>query len=113
MHEASIARQLVTAAIAQGHKNGARKITRIAGWVAETETLSKESITMQAAAQAVGSIAEGAAIDLDVFHVEARCSTCGEVYRPEHHLLLCPKCGGTDAALLREVGIGVQAIDVE
>lgn len=113
MHEASIARQLVRAAVEQGQKNGVRKITRIQGWVAETETLSRESIALQASAQAQGTIAEGAAIDLDLVHVEARCAGCGEVYRPEHHLLLCPGCGGTEAALLGKTGLGISAIDVE
>ncbi len=40
--------------------------------------------------------------------VAARCVECGTTYAPEHHVLLCPACGGTDAELLGRTGLGVR-----
>jgi hydrogenase nickel incorporation protein HypA/HybF len=42
----------------------------------------------------------------------AKCLRCGERYEPDHHLLLCPRCGSTDGELLGEPMLRVDEIVV-
>lgn len=112
MHESSLARAILRAVLERAGDGGPR-VVAVRGWVAETETLSRESLATSFAAMARGTRAEGARLDLTVTHVAARCAGCGAEYRPEHHVLLCPACGATEAELLGRTGLGIEAIDVE
>ena len=110
MHESSLAKQVLDAALAGA---GGARVTRVRGWLAETESLSGDSIAFHFAALARGTAAEGARLELELRHVEARCASCGETYAPEHHVTLCPRCGSTAAELLGETGLYVESVDVE
>jgi hydrogenase nickel incorporation protein HypA/HybF len=113
MHESSLARQILRAVVERAAREGARRVVAVRGWVAETESLSRDSLASHFAAHARGTPAEGARLELRVEHIEARCSGCGTSYAPDHHVLLCPRCGGTDAELLGTPGLGIDAIEVD
>jgi hydrogenase nickel incorporation protein HypA/HybF len=113
MHESSIARQILNAAVARAREAGAGRVRAVRGWVAETESLSAESVGFHFEAHARGTPAEGARLDLAVSRIAARCTACNTVYEPDHHVLLCPSCGATEAELAREPGLGVESIEVE
>lgn len=113
VHESSLARQLLRTVIERASASGAKRVMCIRGWVAETEALAPGAIEFHFAALAPGTAAEGARLELEVTHVRARCKGCGEVYLPEHHLTLCPSCGGVEAQLLGPTGVGLDALEVE
>jgi hydrogenase nickel incorporation protein HypA/HybF len=119
MHESSLARQLLEVVLARTAEAEAQakpkiqKVRTVRGWVAETETLSRESLAFHFAAHARGTAAEGSTLELRLVHVEARCRACGQRYAPEHHLLLCPGCGSTEGELLGQPGLGIEALEVE
>lgn len=112
MHESGLARQLLAFALARAHADGAVRVRAIRGWIAETESLSAESLRLHFAAHAAGTCAEGAQLELRLVHVDARCRECGEIYAPEHHVLLCPACASSDAELLGRTGVGIDALEV-
>ena len=112
MHETTLARDLLRVALERAAADGATRVTAVRGWVAETETLAPESLQLHFEAHARGTPAEGARLELDVRHVAARCKGCQHQYLPEHHLLLCPECAGTEAELLGEVGLGLTEVEV-
>jgi len=113
MHESSLARQILDAVLQRARDAGAGRVLAVRGFVAETEHLSPESIAFHFAAHARGTAAEGATLRMRLVHVEAECARCKEKYAPEHHVLLCPACGSSEARLLGDVGVGVEALDVE
>ncbi len=113
MHESSLARQMLDTVLHRAFLDEASRIRLVRGWVAETESLSPESLSFHFAAHARGTCAEGARLQLELIHVEARCRACGRTYAPEHHLLLCPVCGSTDGEQLGQTGLAVTAIEVE
>lgn len=86
---------------------------RVRGWLAETEALDGQAVAFHFAALAKDTVAEGAELDLRLLHTEARCSACSHVYKPVHHLTLCPQCGGTEAKLLGATGLAIESMDVE
>ena len=99
MHEASLARGILQAVLAEvppGHR-----VRAVRGWAAETESLSADSLGLHFTGMAMGTPAEGAELKLELTHVAARCSGCGHEYLPEHLLTLCPACGSTDARAAR------------
>ena len=110
MHEGSLARRLLEIVLATA---GSARVSAVRGWIAETEALSRESLAFQFAAHARGTTAEGARLELRLVHVEARCRGCGHGYAPDHHVLLCPACGGTDGELLGETGVGIDVLEVK
>jgi hydrogenase nickel incorporation protein HypA/HybF len=113
MHETSLARQVLSAVLRHAEGHGASRVREVRGWIAETESLSPESLSLHFAAHARGTKAEGARLLLELIHVEARCRACGRTYAPEHHLLLCPACGSTDGEELRHTGLAVTSIEVD
>ncbi|MFT3772166.1 MAG: hydrogenase maturation nickel metallochaperone HypA [Minicystis sp.] len=110
MHESTVARRILSAVL---DRAGAARVCAAHGWVAETEALSPESLALHFSAHARGTRAEGARLELRLVRIDAHCRGCGVIYTPEHHLLLCPRCGGVDAELLGEEGIGIDALEVE
>jgi hydrogenase nickel incorporation protein HypA/HybF len=113
VHEASLARQILGAVLERARDEGTTRVRVVRGWVADTEALSAESLALHFAAGARGTIAEDAHLELALERPRARCLACAHVYLPDHHVLLCPTCGGERAELLGRVGLGVDAIEVE
>ena len=114
MHEAALARQLVAAVLARASREGhVARVVAIGAWIAESEHLDTESLRLHFAAQAAGTIAAGANLDVRVTAVAARCPACGETFVPDHGVPLCPGCGGADAALLGPTGLGIDTMEVE
>jgi hydrogenase nickel incorporation protein HypA/HybF len=113
MHESTLARQVLDTVLQRAVSDGASRVRVVRGWVAETESLSADSLSFHFAAHARGTNAEGARLLLELIHVEARCRACGRTYAPEHHLLLCPACGSTDGEQLGRTGLAITSIEVE
>lgn len=113
MHESALARSVLTAVLDLARMNGGGRVRRVSGELSETEHLHADSIQFHFTAHAVGTPAESAHLDLKLTHVKARCRSCGDSYEPDHHVTLCPTCGGTDAELLGVVGLRIDSIDVE
>jgi hydrogenase nickel incorporation protein HypA/HybF len=113
MHESSLARRIVELVVARASENGARAVRRVDGWVAETERLSLESLRLHFARHAQGTPAAQAALNLRLVHVAARCDGCAQEYTPEHHVLLCPRCGHAGGQLLGRTGLGIEALELE
>lgn len=113
MHEASLARQILELSLAEAARAGGGAIVAVRGRVAQSETMSRESLELHFRAHARGTAAAGARLEVELVHVPGRCRACGETYLPEHHVLLCPRCGSTDGEELGETGLWLASIEVE
>lgn len=113
MHESSLAKQILSTVLDRGAQEKVVRVRSVRGWIAETERLSVQSIAFHFEAHARGTIAEGATLELTVRHVEVRCAACKATYLPDHHVLLCPRCGSADGEILGRIGIGIETMDVE
>lgn len=113
MHESSLARRILDLALEQARAADATRLVRVTGWVAETESLSADSLALHFELAARGTLADGAGLDIRTERVAARCPACGATYEPEHHVLVCPRCGASGGELLGRTGFGVDSIEVE
>src|SRR5688572_2938463 len=100
MNESMLARDMLDAVLHYAALGGARRIHAVRGWVADAQSLSRESFCTHFASHALGTEAEGARLELELRRVEARCRGCTGVYMRELKALACPTCGGTEAELL-------------
>ena len=112
MHESALGKGILRAVLDRVGDQPVR-VRTVRGWLAEDEALDPVAIQLHFDAAATGTPAEGARLELQITHVQARCTACGSRYLPEHHLTLCPECGSVDGELLGRTGLGVEAIDVE
>ena len=113
MHESSLARQILELSLAAARRAGGGTLRAVRGRVAETEALSPEAIELHFRAHARGTPAAAARLELALVHVEARCRACGATYRPEHHVLLCARCGSTDGEELGATGLWIESIELD
>lgn len=110
MHESSLARKILVLSLAAARTGSIIRVVR--GRVAETETLSRDALELNFRAQARGTAAADARLELELVHVEARCRACGTIYLPEHHVLVCTACGSGDGEELGPTGLWLESIDV-
>ena len=113
MHESALAQRILGVVLERAVLERARRVRVVRGWIAETEALAPESLAFHFGARARGTVADGARLELRLVHVEARCRTCGDTYAPEHHVLLCPTCGGSDGDVLAPTGMAIEALEIE
>ncbi|HTQ24865.1 MAG TPA: hydrogenase maturation nickel metallochaperone HypA [Candidatus Binataceae bacterium] len=109
MHESSLAKKILDAALELAPDG---MIVAVRGWIADTEAMDRASLALHFAAHARETRAETARLEMRIAQVAARCVQCGERYAPDHLMMLCPRCGSTEAQLLGRIGIGIDAIDV-
>jgi len=112
VHESSLARKVLELSLAEVARAGGGLVRVVRGRVAETETLSRESLELHFHAHAAGTPAAHARLEIELVHVAARCRACGATYLPEHHVLLCTGCGSTDGEELGATGLWIESIDV-
>jgi hydrogenase nickel incorporation protein HypA/HybF len=113
MHESSLAKQILELSLAEAKRAGGAAVVVVRGRVAESETLSRESLELHFHAHARGTAAAHARLEVELVHVRGRCRACGDTYLPEHHVLLCPRCGSTDGEQLGETGLWIASIDLD
>jgi hydrogenase nickel incorporation protein HypA/HybF len=113
MHESMLARRLLEAALEIARERGARRVLSIHGWIADSEPLNRASIEAHFIANAGGTLADGAHLELELDHVGARCAECSATYLPTGHLTLCPRCGSPEAELTGRTGAGIKSIEIE
>lgn len=110
MHENSLAKQILAAVVRRATMEGLPRITRVRGWLADYEALEPKVLQEHFEAEAKGTVAEGAHLEMRMVHVGAQCGRCGKVFEPSHPLLLCTWCGCTDGKLLGPTGLGIEAV---
>jgi hydrogenase nickel incorporation protein HypA/HybF len=113
MHESSLGKDVLRAVLERAAEAGASRVRVVRGFVAETEWLDPKAIAFHFAAHAQGTAAEGATLELETRWIEADCLGCGKRYKPDHHVILCPDCGSTEAKLLGEQGLRIETIEVD
>ncbi len=113
MHESTLAKRLLAAAIEIALARRARRVVSVRGWIADSEPIERAAVEAHFSANATGTVAEGAHLQLRLDHVAARCAGCGASYLPVGHLTLCPQCGSSEAELTGSPGAGIEYLEVE
>ena len=115
MHEASIAMAAIEQAIAAAREHRATKITRVELEVGVLREIVPEAMALAFEACALGTIAEGAKLDMREEPARARCRKCGREFAPDLETLsfACRECGAADAEMLGGNEILLRSIECE
>ena len=110
MHETALAKRILVEVL---DRAGGRTVRTVRGVIAEDEALSREALAFHFRGHARGTSAELAELELELRRVSARCTSCGHVFLPDHHVRICPSCDAAGATLDGETGVFIDSIVVE
>ena len=113
MHEMTVALGLLTILKERANANGIVRISRVRLKVGRLRGLESRQLCAAFEVVSEGSVAGGAALDIDEVAAEARCGACGTVWRLAGYRLECPKCQSADAEILAGRELYIESFDGE
>ena len=90
MHELGLCTSIVDAV---GQRAGDRPVARVRVRVGRLHHIHPEAFDQSFAVAALGTSAEGAAAELVLLPVQARCARCNATWDGDELPIGCPKCG--------------------
>nr|WP_054938227.1 hydrogenase maturation nickel metallochaperone HypA [Moorella glycerini] len=100
MHELALAMEAVRLVARDAARRGCQQVTRVKLLCGELTAVMPEAMRLAFTCASRGTLLEGAQLDITTSPAWAQCSCCGEEFRPEEWLLLCPRCHTPGARLL-------------
>lgn len=113
MHEMSVAQGLLSILEDRAKAHGVARILRIRLKIGRLRGLDSRQLRLAFEALAEGSLAEGAAFDVDEIAAKARCRSCGAVWRAADYRFSCPDCATADAEILEGRELYIESFDGE
>ncbi len=112
MHELGIATEIVAAAVSEAEKHRAKAIATVTVRLGVLRGVVAESLRMFFDLAAKGTLAEGAALEIEEEPVVVACAECGET-PASGFTLSCPACGRDGAGVKGGDSLRLVSIDVE
>jgi hydrogenase nickel incorporation protein HypA/HybF len=97
VHELGLCSSIVDAI---ARRAGERPVSRVVVRVGRLHHVHPEAFDQSFAVAATGTVAEGAAAELVLLPVRARCGSCDATWEAEEIPFACPSCGGVDVELV-------------
>ena len=94
MHEMSVAHGLLSILQAQAEVHGIARISRVRVRIGRLRGLDARQLRLAFEALAEGSLAAGAALDVEEIAAQARCRACGAVWQAVDFRFDCPELRG-------------------
>jgi len=113
MHEMSVAQGLLSILEAQAKAHAIARVTRIRLKIGRLRGLDPRQLRLAFEALAEGSLADGAAFDIEEIAAQARCRACGAVWRAADYRFDCPECAAADAEILAGRELFIESFDGE
>ena len=100
MHELGIAESALAIALERAQAAGARRLVGMVIRVGSLSGVDPEALRFAFDAILPGTIAEGAALQIDSVAAVAYCPACQQDFTPDtHHFFECPTCGRLSATV--------------
>jgi hydrogenase nickel incorporation protein HypA/HybF len=113
MHELPVTESLLRIALQHAEKADAKRITDLHIVIGELASMVDDSIQFYWGIIAKDTIAEQATLHFNRIPAELQCITCFEKYQPTDKELICPKCSGVGAKIIKGEEFALESIDVE
>ena len=112
MHEVGLVQQALDIAFDYAKRGDARKITTIRLSIGELSGVEHDAIEFSFGVLTVGTIAEGAKLEMLNVAAIYRCRDCGHEFSQSDRLPTCPICGGCSIAEKEGFDLRVKSIEV-
>ena len=113
MHEMAIAQGILDIVLKTAAENHAKKVTGIKLLVGQMTQIEPESLKFGFAALSMGSIAEGAAVEITIVPLVGQCTSCEQQFPVERYCFLCPNCNSASVTLVSGRELAVDYLEVE
>ncbi len=113
MHELSIAQCLLNLVQDESKKHGVSKVTRVYLRIGRLTAIAPEALTFCFEVISESTIAEGAAIDIEVVPARGRCQNCNADFEVDDSFLVCPTCKGIASEIISGRELEIVHIEVE
>lgn len=113
MHEMALAQGVLDVALNTAAQHGAVKIGRIKLQVGTMTHVEPDSLIFCFEALAVGSIAEGATVEIEVKPLIGRCRDCGKEFSVTGYYFICPECQRGAVEIISGRELTVEHLEVE
>ncbi|WP_378955707.1 hydrogenase maturation nickel metallochaperone HypA [Pelosinus sp. sgz500959] len=113
MHEMAIAQGILDIVLKTAAENKARKVTGVKLLIGQMTQIEPESLTFGFEALAMGSIAEGAHLDITTIPLVGECNSCKQQFSIEKYCFLCPHCNSANIAVVSGRELAVDYLEVE
>ncbi len=104
MHSLAIAQYILRAALAEAEKNNVQSIRAIEVRMSDEHFAEPDALRFCLEAEAAGTIAQDALIDVTLMERMAECQDCSLIFADDRRILNCPRCGGRRLEFLPEDG---------
>lgn len=112
MHELTVTREIVNIALHRGEEVGAERITSVSLRIGEFTAVEPDCVRLYFDMLTEGTPAAGAALEVEMTPLAAKCSGCGAPFVPERVSFRCPACGCAEAEITSGRELYVQSIEV-
>ena len=110
MHELSIAQAIVDIAVRNA---GGSRVTCVEVQVGRLRQVVPAALEFSFELCAHGTVAEGAALELEVLPVGVRCPSCAAESQPAGFPLACAACGALNVDVVQGEELRVQSLSLE
>jgi hydrogenase nickel incorporation protein HypA/HybF len=102
MHEYGIATSALRLVLEHAEANGATRVVRVVVRVGALSGVDAEALRFAFSAVIPGTLADGAALEIEDVPAVAHCATCDvEFSAGEDFICACPRCGGLSGDIRR------------
>ncbi len=113
MHEMAIAQGILDIVLRTAAQNNAMKVMGVKLLIGQMTQIEPESLTFGFEAVAMGSIAEGAVVDITIVPLVGECDNCKEQFPIERYCFFCPSCDSTKVTVISGRELAVEYLEVE
>ena len=113
VHEMAIAQGILDIVLKTAAENEATKVMGIKLLIGEMTGVEPESLKFGFAALSMGSIAEGATVEITSIPLIGQCNGCGQKFSIEKYCFLCSSCNSTNVTVLSGRELAVDYLEVE
>lgn len=113
MHEMAIAQGILDIVLKTAAENKAKKVTGIKLLIGKMTQIEPESLAFGFEALSMGSIAEGANLDITIVPLVGKCNSCEQQFSVEKYCFLCPHCNSASVVVVSGRELAVDYLEVE
>lgn len=113
MHEMAIAQGILDIVLKTAEENDATKVSSIKLLIGELTQVEPESLKFGFAALSMGSIAQGATVEITNVPLVGKCNSCGEQNSIKNYCFLCSNCNSTNITVISGRELAVDYLEVE
>ena len=111
MHELALGQNLVNQVVYLARREHVRNVSRVRVALGDAVGVDSESLRFSFGIAAVGTLADGAVLEIDRVPLRCRCTTCRIRFQPRSADAPCARCGSRQVDILTGRELQVDALE--